>query len=758
MSDRNEKLNNDDLLEVKSLIGGASGDDFALDDILAEFGSGRQSGRGAVPVDSLAQPDLPWPEPPRTKRREDKVLNFPGGEQSAARAQEGPTPEEEYNPLPAPQQVVGGDEPVMPEQRPTPQKGGEDDLSDDGLPPEEEQVVSFPEEESALSAFLKDVGRRADDYADRMFEQDEQTDPEQVRRLERLIPGTDREEGGYEFRFRRQKQPEPPPPDHPAQQLADDFGRGLRGLRVRGLLVLLLALCALGQVLAPRFGIAWAAGLEGGAAQSWIATSLLLLGVLLSMDALLTGLGRGLRAKVGMDTLAALACIATLADGVSLALTGNEAGRLPYSVVALTGLWALLHGSYHKKCALRLSCRTGAASGAPYRVTLDEGKWNGRNTYTKWVGDAEGFGSQIQMDDGAQLIFRRYCPLLLLGVILLALLTTVAAGRGHDLPWALSALFSASAALGGALVYGRPIHKVARRLTQSGAALAGWPGVAGSGKGDRVLITDTDLFPAGYVELNGYKVVGNFPGERVVAYTATLIRDSGSGLAKLFHDQLRALGGLMRNAEGLCCYEGGGLSANIRGDQVLVGSAAFMNLMEITLPSGLNVKNAVFCAINGELAGIFALSYSLPDTAFLALDELMREKVGPVLATRDFNLIPAMLHQRFKLATDKMDFPPVERRRELSDPAQPHAPVLTALLCREGLFPFAEAVVAGRRLRWATQLGSVLCCLSATMGVMLSAYLVSMAAYNSLSALNLLVYLLLWLVPVWLLSGWVHRY
>lgn len=143
-------------------------------------------------------------------------------------------------------------------------------------------------------------------------------------------------------------------------------------------------------------------------------------------------------------------------------------------------------------------------------------------------------------------------------------------------------------------------------------------------------------------------MLGNFPMERVVAYTATLIRDSGSGLTKLFHDHLRALGGLMRNADHLCCYEGGGLSANIRGDQVLVGSAAFMNLMDIPLPQGLNVKSAVFCAINGELAGIFALSYSLHDTIFPALEELMREKIGPVLATRDFNLIPAMASPAFQ--------------------------------------------------------------------------------------------------------------
>ena len=744
MSDRKkEQLNNDDLAQVKSLIGDAQGDQFSLDDILAEFGSGKLPGRGAVPVSTPPAepegPDLPWPQPPRTQRsREEKVVDFPGVHSSQAEPSEA---------LPAEEP----EEEAPPSEAPSPREGDEADRD----------VIPFPEEESALSAFLKDIGRKADDYADRMFEEDERTDREEVRRLERLIPGTDQEEEPDETdlrRFRRPPRREPPPPDTPPQELAKTYGRGLKGLRLRALFVFLLAGIALFQLLVPALGFVWLSPLDNPVLQHWIAAGLLGAGTLLSCDVLLSGLGRALRGRVGMDTLAALSCIFTLADGVQLALSPAQSDRLPYSAAVLAGLFLLLHGVYHKRCGLRLSCRTAAASASPYRVTLDEGKWNGRDTYTKWSGTAEGFGSQIQTDDGAQRIFRRVCPLLLLGDVLFALLATVGAGHSQDLLWGLSALFTATAAFGGALAYGRPFHKTARRLAQSGAALAGWPGMASSRKGERVLLTDTDLFPPGYVELNGFKVLGGFPMERVVAYTATLIRDSGSGLTRLFHDYLRSLGGLMRTAERLCCYEGGGLSANIRGDQVLVGSAAFMNLMEIPLPPGLNVKNAVFCAINGELAGIFALNYSLPDTVFPSLEELMREKVGPVLATRDFNLIPAMLQQRFKLAADKMDFPPVERRRELSDPAQPHSETLTALLCREGLYPFAEAVTAAKRLRWAARLGAVLCCLGSAIGLLLAAYLVSVSAYGSLSPLNLFVFLMMWLLPVWFLSGWVDRF
>ncbi len=739
MSDhKKQKLNNDDLNQVKSLIGDARGDQFSLDDILAEFGSGKLPGRGAVPLSSGPEgPDLPWPEARRTVRSKgEKVVDFPAA----------PREEPERPPL---------------EREEDPEEAEKSEESD-GAGDEGDGVIPFPEEESALSAFLKDLGRKADDYADRMFEEDERTDKEEVRRLERLIPGTDQEENLEEpetsRRVRRPPRQDPPPPDTPPQELARAYGRGLKGMRLRTLLVLLLTVCALLQLLVPALGFVWLPPLDQPVIQSWAAVGLLALGALLAGDVLAAGLARALRGRVGMDTLAALSCAFTLADGIQLALSSDQSGRLPYSAVVLAGLFFLLHGVYHKKCGLRLSCRTAAASATPYRVTLDEGKWNGRDTYVKWSGTAEGFGSQIQSDDGAQRLFRRICPLLLLGDILLALLVTVGAGRQENLIWGLSALFTATAAFGGSLVYGRPFHKTARRLVQSGAALAGWPGMASARKGERVLITDTDLFPPGYVELNGFKVLGGFPMERVVAYTATLLRDAGSGLARLFHDQLRALGGLMRNADRLCCYEGGGLSANIRGDQVLVGSAAFMKLMDIPLPPGLNVKNAVFCAINGQLAGIFALNYTLPDTVLPSMDELMREKVGPVLATRDFNLIPAMLQQRFKLAADKMDFPPVERRRELSDPDQPHSAVLTALLCREGLHPFAEAVTAARRLRWAVRTGAVLCCLGSALGLALAAYLVSASAFGSLSPLNLFVFLMMWLFPVWFLTGWVDRF
>ena len=52
----------------------------------------------------------------------------------------------------------------------------------------------------------------------------------------------------------------------------------------------------------------------------------------------------------------------------------------------------------------------------------------------------------------------------------------------------------------------------------------------------------------------------------------------------------------------------------------------------------------------------------------------------------------------------------------------------------------------------------MLTCLGSCVGVLLAYYLTSVDAYGSLSPLNLLVFLLFWLAPVWFLTSWTAHY
>ncbi|MEG0440717.1 MAG: hypothetical protein RR544_00245, partial [Oscillospiraceae bacterium] len=257
--------------------------------------------------------------------------------------------------------------------------------------------------------------------------------------------------------------------------------------------------------------------------------------------------------------------------------------------------------------------------------------------------------------------------------------------------------------------------------------------------------------------LNGVKVFEHFELNTVAAYIATMVRDSGSGLQKPLSDFVRTQGATHRHCAGLLCHEGG-LTGTIEGHQITVGTAAFMTLMEVPLPQGLSVKSAAFCAVDGVLAGIFALNYGLHSSVRPSIGALIAGRITPVLATRDFTIIPEMLKQKFKLPVEKMEFPNLDRRRELSEEKQNHSGLFAAVLCREGLMPFADAVVGGKRLVTATKLSATISVLGSAIGVLMAFYLTFIGAYASISPMNLLVSLLLWAVPTVLISGWVDRY
>ena len=218
MSDREDKKLNlgDELADVKSLIAGAEDGGFSLDDILAEYGV--KARRGAAPSPCARRPRRQTAPTcpgrrPRPRRNRDNVVAFPG-EEPLPPEEDGPAPQDESEPEKGPSEPEGE----------APEADAVLDAEENG-----DKVVEFPEEESPLASFLKDISKKADDYADRMFEESEQMDPEEVRRLETLIPGTDQETEEDLRYVRRPRRQEPLPPDLPPRSWPAPTARALRG-------------------------------------------------------------------------------------------------------------------------------------------------------------------------------------------------------------------------------------------------------------------------------------------------------------------------------------------------------------------------------------------------------------------------------------------------------------------------------------------------------------------------------------------------
>lgn len=564
-------------------------------------------------------------------------------------------------------------------------------------------------------------------------------------------------EGFHPFKDRKARAQAAPPPDAPPAQLSLEYGVGLKALKNKTIGAAVLAVVLLVLAFLDTGILSFLTDLVPEDILLYASLGGFVVCCALAWDVLKDGLVQLTNFTPGSSTLALFAAAFTLADGVTMVLTPLRESAVPFFAPCALVLLFQLIGQYCDRASKFQACRTASSVARPYVVTQDPDVLAGKTGFRKWLGLPKGFGSQIRTTSQADERFQKLTPVLMTACVCLALLTTVAHHQPKLVLWSLSALFTASATLGASLTLSFPLQILGSKLATLGVALAGWPGIAAA-KGCRAaLLTDNDLYPPGTVTLANSKPLSNLPMDRVVAYTASAIRASGSGLSYLFDKLLRSEGAKYLPIEKILLQDNG-LIAQTQGQQILVGNSDFMSKQGIALPTGIKYKNTVFCAVDRELIGMFGVRYALHTTIVPSLQSLLGHRIAPVLVTRDFNINPKRMRFSDRLNKDSLTYPDLQRRVTLSGPNQAHGQTIVAILCREGMAPFTLALIAAKRVRRAAGLSSFFVRLSACVGVILTATLSSAGALGAMSAWHMALFLLLWFVPVLLLSLWTEQY
>ena len=564
-------------------------------------------------------------------------------------------------------------------------------------------------------------------------------------------------EGFHPFKDRKAKAQAAPPPDAPPAQLSLEYGVGLKPLKNKTIGAAVLAVVLLALAFLDTGILSFLTDLVPEDILLYASLGGFVVCCALAWDVLKDGLVQLTNFTPGSSTLALFAAAFTLADGVTMVLTPLRESAVPFFAPCALVLLFQLIGQYCDRASKFQACRTASSVARPYVVTQDPDVLAGKTGFRKWLGLPKGFGSQIRTTSQADERFQKLTPVLMTACVCLALLTTVAHHQPKLVLWSLSALFTASATLGASLTLSFPLQILGSKLATLGVALAGWPGIAAA-KGCRAaLLTDNDLYPPGTVTLANSKPLSNLPMDRVVAYTASAIRASGSGLSYLFDKLLRSEGAKYLPIEKILLQDNG-LIAQTQGQQILVGNSDFMSKQGIALPTGIKYKNTVFCAVDRELIGMFGVRYALHTTIVPSLQSLLGHRIAPVLVTRDFNINPKRMRFSDRLNKDSLTYPDLQRRVTLSGPNQAHGQTIVAVLCREGMAPFTLALIAAKRVRRAAGLSSFFVRLSACVGVILTATLSSAGALGAMSAWHMALFLLLWFVPVLLLSLRTEQY
>ena len=447
------------------------------------------------------------------------------------------------------------------------------------------------------------------------------------------------------------------------------------------------------------------------------------------------------------EVMTTLTVAATLLHGGMVAFGGDPFE--PLCVVASLAVTVALHAAKLDTKGREESFRL-LAVGEPGHIVCES-----PDGILRQKGSAAGFSHGVNGGNIAERWQSVLLPVIFTAAVAFSVLASVGQGEGKRFFWCFAVLMTAANGLNLPLCFALPFSRVTRRLYHSGAAIAGYLGARLISRSRRMILTDRDLFPDGSVHLNGIKIYGEEIG-KVVSYAASMVRRSESGIAHIFDELLASEGAEIQKVDEFL-YADGGYSAIIRGETTLLGTDKFMRHHEVALPGALKLKNALFLAVDGELIAAFAVKYPQLSSTEWAVHSLKRMGIAPVLASRDPNLTPALLKQRF--GTDaKAVYPALEERLNLSDHSSRRSCLMGAVLYREGLMPYAEAVVASRRLCRAAHQMTAMSLFGSVISLLLCFYLTFVGASAVLAPVSLAVYQLLWLFCGILIGFGTDRY
>lgn len=683
-------------------------DELSLEAILAEYGKG---GRQPVPTEEAAIPETPAEERAPVPASE----AVPPSETEAPSEPAAPEKNEPEYESPAPDRVALKD--IMSQ------------TVDAVLEDEDDGVIAQPVPlRERLAAVLERFHRPAAEQKRRPAFQD----------TEQLFDEPEEE-----------PEPEEPPEPLPEDVLRDAKRRcsRLRGGLIWGMLPALALVAAAVLQELEKLPSAW---LDESLLRCAALGAGLLLTALACMPVWKQAVSLLREGRAGCELCAAVAVLTQLICCVCGMVTGSTLAT-PYAAAGALLILACQWGLYLEASALRNAYHLLVLNGTvPYVASVTAAG------VCRQRGTAEGFYRLCSKPDPARRWQNYALPLVLATAAVLSGVVCFSGGNMSDFPWVLTALTTAGAGLGIPLSGALPMYYLSRRLSRSGCAAAGYAGAKAVSRPRRLVLTDDDLFPAGTVTLNGYKVFGE-ERSRAVSYAASVARAAGSSLTPLLERQLTAEGGFRLPVEWVNYCEEGGVEANIRGETVLMGSAYFMKKRKVALPRDMKLSTGVFLAVDGALTAVFAVKYQPSRNAEWALRTLKRFHIVPVLAVRSGNVTPGLIKRKFGVDA-KPVYPDVSTRLALAQLAEQQGEQPCVAICREGLMPLVESVAGSRRAVKAVRTATILSYIGAAAGVALAYYLTSVGNFALLTPIAMVLYQVLWLLPTLLLAGLVKHY
>lgn len=535
-----------------------------------------------------------------------------------------------------------------------------------------------------------------------------------------------------------------------------------RGLSARSVVLLLLAAAAVYLSIAPQFEALPLPVVLDVVENPAIGIGALMLlqfvGIFVAIDVFGMGFVNLFSGAPDRSTLVSVAVVAALLHGASIIVFDNETGvDIPYLAVSLLMLYAAMREERGRFAARARAYKAISSAEEPKALYSHYDRQDDVCRAIKApLPDMEAFIREMERPDSVDRFSMIYVPIALAACIVFALIASL--GRGEPLRffWAFSALLSIAAPLGLLCAFGASYKNVSRRLLGQGAAIAGARQATLLRGTEEVVLSEAELFPTGSISLEALQNMGNLSDEKLLACAAALTEAAGLELGRVLSATLRERYGVAAAAKNVQAVEGG-LTGEIGGSRVIIGTAALMVKMGMRMRAGQSVESCnAYLVIDNALAGVLTLRYQPTKHTYQAMRTMRRMHMNASLAVRDFNISPAMVESQFDLRRGFADLPEQETVERMLQPDYIQNDVPAAIMTRDGAGPLVQVLRSADKLAGAVRSCLVLGAFAGIAGMLIVFYLVFQNATAALPVINLLLYMLLWYIPAFIITQQTH--
>lgn len=319
---------------------------------------------------------------------------------------------------------------------------------------------------------------------------------------------------------------------------------------------------------------------------------------------------------------------------------------------------------------------------------------------------------------------------------------------------ALTVMLCVSIPFTGMLAGNLPLLLFSRRMLREDAMIAGYPSVRQFCDTSAVMMSASDLFPAGSVVLENLIPLQQLRVSENLLMAAAVLREASSPIAPVFDELVIENNNVLPAVESVMFEDKSGVVGWINGERILIGNMKLMNRYHITIPTdqGFSKRNSkgyeyTYVAISGQATAVLVLSYRAAKNIKEQIQRAERSGLAMVVSTTDANITAELIADRYEIFFRSVKVTAPGYSNVIDEAATKVEETSRAYVATRGRIGSLMRAVGGCiGIKSNISMGIIIEIFGMILGILLCATLALNASVARLSIVELMIYIGFWVV------------